>query len=567
MHIIHVNNITVNYDGRVIFKDLSWVIDSQDRVGLIGHNGAGKSSLLKVIAGLYQPDAGAMVKQRGVSVGYLPQHVTLTPGRTLIEEAMILPPKLAEVDAALHAVEHKLTDPAVYNDADALTRALGEQEKLVEQFEALGGSAHAGRIRSILAHLGIKPDAYDLPAETLSGGQKKLVQFTRLAAEQPDVLLLDEPDNHLDLDAKRRLEGFLRDYPGAVVIVSHDRYLLDELVKQIVEMEQGKLTAYKGNYSQYALLREQARLRQQQMYVAQQKRVAQVEAAIKRFELAAAADLNERHARQARSRRKMLERWEESGELVDKVRERRQLELDFAGSRGSTKALEVKKLSMAFDDDPIFLDLDLLVRHGERVGLVGKNGSGKSVLFKLILGELAPLDGEIKIGNSSKLGYYAQEHQTLFSWYERTPIEFIRDASPSSEGAAVAFLLNFQFTYEQTRQPIGTLSGGERSRLQLGALMLQRPNLLLLDEPTNNLDIQSSEALETALEDFEGALFVISHDRYFLDRVVDRVVELDDGALTSFEGGYTDFLEGKARKAQKERERLNAKAQGRKGTK
>lgn len=547
MHIIHINNITVNYDGRVIFKELSWVIDSKDRVGLIGHNGAGKSSLLKVIAGVYQPDAGAMIKQRGVSVGYLPQQVALTPGRTLIEEAMTLPPKLAEIDAALTAIEHRLSDPVVYNNPDLLTRTLNEQEKLVEKYEALGGSAHAGKIRSILAHLGITPDDYDLPAETLSGGQKKLVQFTRLAAEQPDVLLLDEPDNHLDLNAKRRLETFLRDYPGAVVIVSHDRYLLDEVVTQIVEMDAGKLTVYKGNYSQYAIQREAARLRQQQMYVAQQKRVAQIEAAIKRFELAAAADLNERHARQARSRRKMLERMEENGEMIERVVDRRQLEIEFAGSRGSTKALEVKRLSMAFDDDPIFLDLDLLVRHGERVGLVGKNGSGKSVLFKLILGELAPLEGEVKIGNSTKVGYYAQEHQTLFAWYERTPIEFIRDASPSSEGAAVAFLLSFQFTYEQTRQPIGTLSGGERSRLQLAALMLQRPNLLLLDEPTNNLDIQSSEALETALEDFEGALFVISHDRYFLDRVVDRVVELDDGALSSFIGGYTDYVEQRSR--------------------
>lgn len=545
MHIVHVNNITVNYDGRVIFKELSWVIDSKDRVGLIGHNGAGKSSLLKVIAGLYQPDAGTMVKMRGVSVGYLPQHVQLTPERTLIEEAMILPPKLQAVDAALHAVEARIADPAVYNHDDALTRTLGEQERLLEQWDSLGGAAHAGKIRSILAHLGITADDYDLPTDGLSGGQKKLVQFARLAAEQPDVLLLDEPDNHLDLEAKRRLESFLRDYTGAVVIVSHDRYLLDEVVTQIVEMEEGKLTAYKGNYSQYALQREHDRLRQQQMYVAQQKRVAQVEAAIKRFELAARADLSERHARQARSRHKMLERWEANGDMVERVVDRRQLELEFAGSRGSTKALELKRLSMAFDDDPIFLDLDLLVRHGERVGLVGKNGAGKSVLFKLILGELAPLAGEVKIGNSTKAGYYAQEHQTLHLWYERTPIEFIRDASPSSEGDAVAFLIKFLFTYEQTRQPIGTLSGGERSRLQLAALMLQRPNLLLLDEPTNNLDIQSSEALETALEDFDGALFVISHDRYFLDRVVDRVVELEDGALIGFEGGYTEYLERK----------------------
>ncbi|MFN8560838.1 MAG: ABC-F family ATP-binding cassette domain-containing protein [Anaerolineae bacterium] len=367
----------------------------------------------------------------------------------------------------------------------------------------------------------------------------------RLVVEHPDVLLLDEPDNHLDLDAKAQLESFIRNYSGAVVIVSHDRYLLDECVNQIVELEDGRLTVYVGNYSMYAIEREARRQRQQQMYTAQQKRIRQIEERIHEWDIAARQFEDERAARQARSRRRMLERMQENGEIIEKVSERKQLELSLEGWRGSTKALELKRLTMGFDDDLLFTDLDLLVRHGERVGLIGANGAGKSVLFKLLIGELTPLDGEVKIGPSTRVGYYAQEHQTLDAWRDKSPLDFIRDVSPTSEGAAVAFLLKMLFTYEQVRLPIGAMSGGERSRLQLAALMLQRPNLLLLDEPTNNLDIPASEALETALEDFDGALVVISHDRYFLDRVVDQVAELDDGSLREFSGGYTEYLVAK----------------------
>ena len=317
MHIIQLNNITVNYVGRVIFSELTWALGDRDRVGLIGHNGAGKSSLLKVIAGEYQPDGGSVVRMRGTRVGYLPQQVELDGSRTLIEEAMLLPPALAEVEAQLSAVEARLGDPDVYNDDRRLAAALTEQERLIARFEELGGGKHASKIRELLAHLGFTPDDHDLLCDALSGGQKKLIALARLAAEQPDVLLLDEPDNHLDLESKRRLESLLRAYPGAVVIVSHDRYLLDEVVTQIVEMEEGKLTVYQGNYSAYAVERELRRLRQQQMYVAQQKRIAQIEAAIKRFEHWASIVIDERHIKQARSRRKMLDRMEANGEMIE----------------------------------------------------------------------------------------------------------------------------------------------------------------------------------------------------------------------------------------------------------
>lgn len=543
MHIINIHHLSVNYTGRPIFTGITWQIGNRDKIGLVGPNGAGKSSMLKVLAGEISPDSGEIIFTGDIRIGYLKQDVTLEPGITLYEAAMNPPPDIANVEARLNAIENQLGLPEVYNDTETLEAVLAEQDAALREYEKVGAARHANHVRELLAALGFTREQFDLPTETLSGGQKKMIALLRLAVANPDVLLLDEPDNHLDLEAKQHLEGFIRTYSGAIIIVSHDRYLLDETISQIVEMENGKLHIYPGNYSQYAHQKERDRIQQEQMYAVQQKQLNKIEEQIKRFEMLAKVFEDERSARQARSRRKMLERMEENGEIIDKAYAQRVMNLAIAGGRGSTKALEFKGVSMAFDDDPIFLDLDLLVRHGERVGLIGPNGAGKSVLFRLILGKLQPLEGEIKIGPSSQIGYYAQEHETLAQWLKRTPIDLVRDVRPMAEGAAVTQLLKFAFTYDQTRQPIGTLSGGERSRLQLLRLMLGNPNLLLLDEPTNNLDIASTEVLEEALNDFEGAIFTISHDRYFLDRIVDRVVELNDGILNRYIGGYTDFLE------------------------
>lgn len=550
MQVLHMDHVKLNYGVRPIFTDLSWMLHSETRIGLVGPNGAGKSSILKLIAGLLDPDAGSIIRARGVEIGYLPQDIDFPPNRTLIDIALELPPILAELETALAAVEDKLGDPAVYNDEGKLTRTLHQQEKLLEAYEAAGGPQFNSTVREILTHLGFTPDDYDLPAETLSGGQKKLVALTRLAATQPTILLLDEPDNHLDIAAKRNLERFLNNYQGAVVLVSHDRYLLDEVVTEIAELENGTLTSYKGNYSAYKTARELARLRQQQLYVAQQKEIARIEAAIARFELWASMVVDERHIRQARSRRKLLERMEANGEIIEKVTERRQMDLQLNGWRGSTKAIELVNLTMGFGDDLIFLDLNYTLRHGERVALVGPNGAGKSVLFRLIMNEMESLEGEVRIGPSTRIGYYSQQHETISAWWNRTPVELLRDLKPMSDDQAVAFLIKFIFSYEQVRQPIGTMSGGERSRLQLACLMLQEPNLLLLDEPTNNLDIASVEVLEQQLDDFNGAILVISHDRYFLDQVVDQVIELDNGCLTPYAGGYTDYEDQKNKKRQ-----------------
>lgn len=542
VHPLHLHHIRLSYPDRIILDDLTWAIGAHDRVGLVGANGAGKSTLLKLLAGMAQADSGQIVTYGKVRVGYLAQDVVLEDNMTLLESAMVLPPELVQIEAELSAVEETLTQPQVYGDDERLQEALNLQESLLETYERFNGNRHGAQVKKLLATLGFDSVDYDLPARTLSGGEKKLVALVRLAVSEPDVLLLDEPDNHLDVEAKHFLERFIHAYRGCVIIVSHDRYLLDEVATHIAELERGKLTLYTGNYSAYITERELRRLRQEQQYIAQQKEIARIEAAIARFELWASMVVDERHIKQARSRRKMLERMEERGEIIERVQDARSLSLDLSGGRGSQIAIELKHVAMAFDDKLLFEDVNLLVRHGERIGLVGGNGVGKSVLFKLILGDYTPFSGTIRTGQSSRIGYYSQEHQTLHQWLDRTPLDLIRDLRVGSEGNAVSFLMKMLFKYEQVRQPIHTLSGGERSRLQLAILVLQQPNVLLLDEPTNNLDIASVEVLEATLDAFEGAILTISHDRYFLDNVVDQIIVLEDGRTQTYLGGYTDYL-------------------------
>jgi ATP-binding cassette subfamily F protein 3 len=545
---VNLDRVAVTYVSEPIFENLSWEIHDDRVVGLVGPNGCGKSTLLKLIAGELQSDTGFTVRKKDLTIGYLHQDPQLEPGRTVWQEAVMASAGLARVEADLADVEAQLADPDVYGDEKALTRALNRQARLLHEYERLGGPGYKGRVRSTLRSLGFSEADFHLAVDVLSGGQKKLIGLAKLLIMQPDLLLLDEPDNHLDLDGKQFLEQFINGYKGAVVIVSHDRYLLDQVVDEIVEMEDGRLSFYPGTYSEYTIEKQLRLLRQQQRYEAQQKEIARIEAAIARFEEWASRVVNERHARQARSRKKMLERMDK---IEKPTLERRRMGLELNGWRGSNKVLEIVDLDKAFpsgsgDDEAVILaGLDLLVWRGERVGLVGPNGAGKSLLFRLILGQETPSGGEIKIGPSVEVSYYAQEHETLD--YNRTLIDTVRHAAPMSENAAVSFLGHFLFTYEQARGLVGNLSGGERSRLQMALMMLSDANFLLLDEPTNNLDIQSAEVLEEALADFEGTVLVISHDRYFLDRVVDRIVELDEGALTEYIGGYSDYQAAKCK--------------------
>jgi ATP-binding cassette, subfamily F, member 3 len=381
---------------------------------------------------------------------------------------------------------------------------------------------------------------FHTPVSSLSGGQKKLVGLARLILARPDVLLLDEPDNHLDLAGKAYLERLINEYPGPVVIVSHDRYLLDGVVTHIAELEDGGLTLFEGDYSAFVADKELRLARQAELYRVQQREIKRLETVIKRYAIWGKVYDNEDFARRAKTIQGRLDRMEK---IERPTLERRKMGLELNGWRGSNKVLEISGLQKSFTNrlgqNGVLNKLDLLVWHGERVGLIGPNGAGKSVLLRLILGQLSPEAGDIRLGPSVKVGYYAQEHETLDP--TQTPLEAVRYAGSMSESNAVAFLIRYLFSYQQASQVIGDLSGGERSRLQLALLVLSGANFLLLDEPTNNLDVASAEVLENALDDFEGTVLVISHDRYFLDRTVSRLLLLEQGRLQEYQGGYSDY--------------------------
>ncbi len=535
---LNLDGIGIALAGKQIFKDLSWELQDKQRMGLVGPNGAGKSTLMKIMAEELTVGSGNIFRKSGLTWGRLEQEPDLPAGRTVMQEAMTAVPQIAGIERDLELLEQKMGQAEIYSDPSALAKVMRKHEKSLVGYEQLDGTRYASKVRETLTALGLDAGQWETLTNHLSGGQKKLIMLAKLLVQEPDLLLLDEPDNHLDLPAKRNLEKIIRGYSGCVVIISHDRYLLDGIATHIAELENGRLTLYQGNYSAYASEREIRRLRQQQLFAAQQKEIAQIEAAIKRFELWASLVVNERHIKQARSRRKMLDKMDK----IEKVSETKRMKLNLAGWRGSKKVIEIVDVTRQFENGRVlFQDLNLTLWHGERVGLVGPNGAGKSVFLKQLLDPESATSGEIKIGPSIKIGYYSQEQETLDN--NRDLISEIRQTAPVSRETAVAFLLRFLFTYDQMQQPIGKLSGGERSRLQLAKLVLQKPNLLLLDEPTNNLDIPAIEVLEQTLDEFVGTVLVISHDRYFLDKVVDNIVELQDGQLTGFLGGYTDYLD------------------------
>ena len=540
-------DVSYSYITRPILQGLNWEIQAGQKIGLVGANGSGKSTLLKLILARLAPETGTVFRAKDLTIGYLPQDPELDLGESVLEAGLSGSPEIVRLRRELAEREAQMGDPVVYSDAARLTRVMDAHEQLLQAYEAAGGLTYEGRVMATLRELGLTDDTFEQPLSVLSGGQVKLVGLARLLVWGPDVLLLDEPDNHLDLAGKETVERLVNHYAGTVVIVSHDRYLLDQVVDRIVELERGQIKVWLGTYSEFAVNKQLAMLRQEQLYRAQQKRITQIEAAIKRFELWASIVVDERHARQARARYKMLERMDR----IEQPGEQRRMRLELGGWRGSNKVLEIRRLRKSFADPPtssqrtVLAGVDLLIWHGERVGLVGPNGAGKSVLFRCILaaagiGTEQPDGGEIRLGPSVSVGYYAQQHETLHP--EWTVVQEIRDLKPMYESDAYGFLGRFLFDYEAAQKKVGQLSGGERSRLQLAKLMLSDANFLLLDEPTNNLDIPSSEVLEAALEEFNGAVLVISHDRYFLDRIVDRVAGLEDGAITEVEGGYSDYL-------------------------
>ena len=535
---IHLDHIAINFAGREIFSAVDWEIHDDRCVGLVGPNGSGKSTLLKIIASELTPDGGNVFRAKGVTIGYLPQDVTLDPARTVWQEALTASAHIARLEQELARIEARLGEPDVYGDEKALTRALDVQARLLHKYEAAGGPGYESRLRETLHSLSFSEADLQLPTTALSGGQKKLVGLCKLLVTRPALLLLDEPDNHLDLDAKAALEKTIVGYEGAIVIVSHDRYLLDAIVDEIADLEDGQIKVYVGNYSEHAYEKRAALLRQQQLYEIQQREIARMEMALKRYKVWVIRSdkfASRVHAMEARLAR--VDR------LNRPVLERRAMGLELNGWRGSNKVLEIRDLEKEFETNRVLRGVNLLVRHSERVGMVGPNGAGKSLLLRMILGQDEPTAGEIVVGPSVRVGYYAQQHETLD--YSQTLIETVRRAAPMTEENAVAFLGKFLFGYRQATQKIGTLSGGERSRMQLALLMLSDANFLLLDEPTNNLDIASAEVLEDQIAEFEGTVLAVSHDRYFLDRVATRIVELDEGAIREYVGGWSDYQDAK----------------------
>ncbi|MBI5715550.1 MAG: ABC-F family ATP-binding cassette domain-containing protein [Chloroflexi bacterium] len=546
-------NATLVLGARTIFKNITWEIQHDSRIGLIGANGAGKSSLFKMIIGEYEPEqGGAVVRAKGVSVGYLPQDPELDLDATALACALAGNARIAELESELARVESKLADPKVYGDEKILTRVLDEQHKLIEEYESLGGATYHSRVEQTLRGLGLADSDFGKPIRALSGGQKKLVGLARLLLAKPSVLLLDEPDNHLDLPGKAYLEKLIDDYDGAIVLISHDRYLLDAVVTQIAEIEDGGLFVFNGDYTAYIIDKEERLARAEELYQIQQRMITRLELALRRYSTWVIK--SDKFASRVRS---MKTRLEKVDRLDRPMTDRKRMDLELNGWRGSNKVLELIKVKKGFGvgangvrahrvgahGRAPLQNINLLIRHGERVGLIGANGAGKSVLLKIIIGEYEPDAGEMKIGPSVKMGYYAQEHETLD--FDQTLIDAVRRAKAFNEGQAVSFLGRYLFGYRQASQKIGSLSGGERSRLQLALLVLSGVNFLLLDEPTNNLDIASAEVLVNALDEFEGTALIISHDRYFLDRTVNRIVELEGGALTEYGGGYSDYVEKK----------------------
>ena len=532
MIVLEAHRIGKYYGSEPVLEEISARIARGEKVGLIGANGCGKSTLLKLIAGVEEPSEGTLVRPGGSSVGYLAQDLQYGQGNTVEGEvASVFGPieamgrALEQLEGAMGRAEGAALDP--------LVEQYGE---LAARFEQAGGYDYQHRIETVLQGLRLT-QLRQRPVHLLSGGEKNIVALAKILLQEPDILLLDEPANHLDFAGLEWLEGFLKAYEKTVILVSHNRYLLDRVVQRILEIEDRRLTAYEGNYSLYRAEKLKNLLLQRAAYDDQQKEIRRMEAMVKRFEHWAHITEDIRHARQARSKQKALDRIERI-ERPDLDRKRIDPRFEVQGKSGHI-ALDVKGYARSFGATVLFEDAHMLMTYGERVGLLGANGSGKSTLFKEIATQASWDHPVLRIGPQVRLGYYSQEHETLN--LERSIMDDVRRQQGLTRDQAFGVLSRFLFSWPDMDRTIGTLSGGEKSRVQLAKLMLSEANFLLLDEPTNHLDIQSRERVEEALEEFSGTLLIISHDRYFLDRIVERVVEVDRRQLRDYEGSFSYY--------------------------
>jgi len=540
MLLVNFSKASKDYGGNPVFNEVDLEIIEGERIGLVGENGSGKSTLFKLMAGLDTPNSGVISRRRNLTIGYLAQEVDpRLDNKTIYQAVSETSTELVALPEMLRELEAQMADPDIASDPDEMGRVLEEYGKAQERFEALGGYTIGHRVETVLNGLGFDPSEHTQLVGRLSGGEKKLVNLARILIEMPDLVLLDEPDNHLDLNAKAWLEQYIQGYPGTVLIISHDRHLLDRAVKKIFELEDGAISEYAGNYSFYFEERRQRLLKQQEMYSLQQTEIKRLEASMRQRK--SWSKMNSKFAGRAEYMAKRVEKARE--EAVNRpVLDRDKIKVDLDADRSGKKVLEIKRLSKSFGERVLFEPFDFTLLYGERVGIVGANGSGKTTLLRTMMDLIPATTGTVKIGASVVLGYYAQEQETLP--FESTPLDFVRRLKKMTEPQAISFLRGLLFSYEDLRTPIRQLSGGEKSRLQMARLMLTEANFLLLDEPTNNLDIVSTEVLEAALQEFEGTVLTVSHDRYFLDKIVNKIIAIgNDGCVRVYPGNFSYYFE------------------------
>lgn len=536
MIVLACDKVTKSYGIDIILNQITFSVNARHRVGVVGGNGSGKSTLFKIIAGILPMDSGEIYKAKDTTLGYLPQDTVLESENTIWNELMQVFTPLLEQEKLLRKMEQQMADYASMDEA-MYSRLLNEYSKLQESFEEQGGYSYESYIKGVLIGLGFSPEEFHMPIPHLSGGQKTRVALAKVLLEKPDLMLLDEPTNHLDLDAIQWLENYLSAYPGTIMIISHDRYFLDSLCNNILEIENTTCRLYKGNYTSYQKQKSRWIAQREKEYGLQQKEIARQQEIIERYR----SQGTERSVRAAESRQKMLDKMEKVENVLyaDKVR------FSFDADRQSGQdVLMVDSLSKSFEDNLLFHDITFNLRLGDRVAIMGPNGCGKSTLFKIILGQIPPTSGSVKIGTGVEIGYYDQELTSLDP--NKTVIEELWDSFPQMTETEIRNALAARlFKGDDVYQPVASLSGGEKSRLILTKLVLANNNFLMLDEPTNHLDMPTREELERALIEFPGTIFMISHDRYFLNKIATRIFVLESGEITEYLGNYDDYINKK----------------------
>lgn len=530
--ILSCQNISKAFVENQVLKNVSFHIEDHEKAAIVGINGAGKTTLLRIIVGEMTPDDGQVVLAKDKTLGYLAQNSTVDTSHTIYEELLSVKADLLRLEEKIRECENNMK----HADGDALEDLMKQYTSLTHAFETGGGYLYRSELVGVLKGLGFTEDEFSKPVATLSGGQKTRVALGRLLLQNPDLIILDEPTNHLDMNSIAWLETYLLNYKGAVLIVSHDRYFLDRIAGKVIEIDQSKATTFMGNYSDYAVKKEQLRVSAWNAYMNQQREIKHQEEVIEKLK----SFNREKSIKRAESREKMLDKIEVI-EKPSEVRTDMKLTLTPRILSGND-VLTVEHLSKSFDSHKLFTDVNFEIKRGEHVAIIGDNGSGKTTLLKILNG-LVPADqGTFRLGSNVEIGYYDQEHHVLHS--EKTLFEEISDDYPYLNNTQIRNVLAaFLFTGEDVFKRISDLSGGERGRVSLAKLVLSNANFLILDEPTNHLDIMSKEILEDALNGYEGTILYVSHDRYFINRTAHRILDLTEGQFVSYVGNYDYYLE------------------------